>query len=89
MQRTRFAAAIISQTISDLTGRIAETPERPTKSTDHDIVFFAAARSFLYICQLFTRFCQTIYAVGAIDEMGSRNACAIQTASTVFFCPKD
>ena len=30
-----------------------------------------------------------MYAVGAIEEIGSRNDWAIHTARTVFFCPRD
>ena len=34
------------------------------------------------------RFCQMIYAAGAIDTTGNRYTCAIQMARVVFFCPK-
>ena len=49
------------------------------------------ARSYLclYICQLLTRFCQIIYAVGAIDATGSRKFSDIHTTRIVFFCPSD
>ena len=43
----------------------------------------------LYICQLFTKFCHTIYAVGAIEATGSKKLSDIHTARIVFFCPID
>lgn len=40
---------------------------------------------FLYICQLLTKFCQMIYAVGAIEATGLRKLSDIQMARMVFF----